>query len=121
MTTTTTTPSPLRLVGRFPITHEAVKATEAEMPYVWIVQTRYHGPTDTRGTRISADLADRRGHQRWSASWDYSIDYGENHLAVALACIRDVAASDRYGVEVIGRYSTADGLAFVFRSIREAA
>jgi len=119
--TLTATVNPLRLASRFPITRESVKAIEAEMPYVWIVQTRYLGATNTKGTRVAADLADRKGPARWVASWDHSIDYGENHLAVALACIRDIAASDRFGIEVVGRYSTDRGLAFVFRSVREVA
>ena len=118
---TTISQAPLHLHGRFPITRALVGELDAVMPYCWIVQTRYHGPTNTRGTKISADLADRKGPQRWSAAWDHSVDYGENHLAVALACIRDVAASDRFGVEVLGRYSTREGLAFVFRSVREVA
>ena len=119
--TTTATASPLRLAVHFPITRESIKAIEAEMPYVWIVQTHYLSATDTKGTRIAADLADRKGPARWIASWDHSIDYGENHLAVALACIRTIAGSDRFGIEVVGRYSTDRGLAFVFRSVREVA
>jgi hypothetical protein len=45
------------------------------------IRTRYHGPTDTRGSRFIAT----DGENRITVSYDYSLDHIENHAATAQA------------------------------------
>lgn len=45
------------------------------------IVTKYHGPTNTQGTRISASV---EGH-RVTVARDYSLNADENHAAAAMA------------------------------------
>ena len=47
------------------------------------IQTKYHGPTNTRGTRISAKCS----AGRISLPWDHSLNFEENHRKAAEALI----------------------------------
>jgi hypothetical protein len=47
------------------------------------IVTKYHGPTNVRGSRISA----RADAGRVIVSWDYGLNVGENHAAAARALI----------------------------------
>lgn len=50
------------------------------------ITTKYHGPTDTRGSRISATDGDGN---RVTLPYDHSLSLGRNHDAAALAlCAR---------------------------------
>jgi hypothetical protein len=49
------------------------------------IQTKYIGPTNTRGSRVSATSAS--GH-RIVIGWDYALDTDENHKAAAAALAR---------------------------------
>lgn len=50
--------------------------------------TKYHGPTDRKGTRISATSA---SGIRVYLSYDHSLDLDDNHNAAALALARKLA------------------------------
>ena len=45
------------------------------------IRTRYHGPTDTRGSRFIAT----NGKNRVTVTYDYHLDPTENHSAAAQA------------------------------------
>ena len=47
------------------------------------ILTRYHGPTNYRGTRISADYAGGRIY----VSYEYELDISENHANAARTLI----------------------------------
>jgi hypothetical protein len=49
------------------------------------IMTKYHGPTNTRGSRVSASDLD---HNKITLSWDDSLDHDENHDAAAIALCR---------------------------------
>jgi hypothetical protein len=49
------------------------------------IRTKYHGPTDTRASRITATEPD--GH-KVTIPWDYDLNTPNNHRAAALA-LRD--------------------------------
>ena len=51
------------------------------------IMTKYHGPTNTRGPRVSASDLDRNPHPRNQITlpWNYSLDSGQNHDAAARA------------------------------------
>ena len=42
-----------------------------------VVRTKYHGPTNHRGSRISVTHA--QGGKRIYVEWDYSLGLAENH------------------------------------------
>ena len=44
------------------------------------ITTKYHGPTEHKGSRISA----RVEHKRATYSWDYSLGVSANHQLAAL-------------------------------------
>lgn len=45
------------------------------------IRTRYHGPTDTRGSRIKASCEGGT----LTVPYDHALNLGENHRAAALA------------------------------------
>ncbi len=49
---------------------------------VRVLITRYHGPTNTRGSRVSARVPSGR---RVTLGWDYSLGEAENHDRAACA------------------------------------
>ena len=53
------------------------------------IETRYHGPTNTRGARVSARLIDSSSMptHRVSLPWDDALDVAENHDRAARACL----------------------------------
>lgn len=48
------------------------------------IVTRYHGPTDTRGSRVSARCA----AGRVTVPWDHALDVPGNHAAAVAALVR---------------------------------
>ena len=48
------------------------------------IVTKYHGPTNTRGSRISARCNARRIY----VAWDYELDVDANHWAAAMRPVR---------------------------------
>lgn len=71
------------------------------------ITTRYHGPTDRRGSRVSAVSAS--GH-RITLQWDDALNTDENHTAAAATLARRLGWSgDWHG----GALGTGDGFCFV--------
>lgn len=50
------------------------------------IQTKYHGPTDSRGSRITA----RCEAKRITVSWNHECDVFENHRRAALKLALDL-------------------------------
>ena len=70
------------------------------------ITTKYHGPTDTRGSRISA----RAEPGRIYVPYDHALDIAENHAAAAHAY------AQKYGWTEYNDYvggGTQDGYVFV--------
>lgn len=71
------------------------------------IVTRYHGPTNSRGSRVSAVSAS--GH-RVTLHWDSALNTDENHTAAALQMAQKLGWSgDWHG----GALGTGDGYCFV--------
>lgn len=47
------------------------------------IRTRYHGPTDHRGSRFTATSDDARDRRRLTVGYDYALDIDANHAAAA--------------------------------------
>lgn len=75
-------------------------------PYYKAIETKYHGPTDNRGSRIIASDSDGN---RVIMSYRSELNGDENHKAAAYA-LRDKMGWDG---ELIGG-STKAGMAWVF-------
>lgn len=78
------------------------------------IETRYHGPTDTRGSRISA----RCEAGRISIPYDHAKSADRNHDAAAVELARklgwlDSHAAKDYPVDLV-RGGTARGFVYVF-------
>jgi hypothetical protein len=69
------------------------------------IQTKFHGPTNTRGARVSARAY--AGHVM--IQWDYALGTYDNHKAAAVALAR------RYGwpEDMVGGSLPGSGYAFV--------
>ena len=71
------------------------------------IQTKYIGPTNTRGSRVSATSAS--GH-RLTLEWDDAMNTDDNHKAAAQALARKL---DWHGVWACG--ATPHGCVFVMQ------
>ena len=69
------------------------------------IQTKFHGPTNTRPARVSA----RADAGAITLSWDYALGDRDNHKAAAVALAR------RYGwpEDMVGGSLLGSGYAFV--------
>jgi hypothetical protein len=84
-------------------------------PYVWAVETIYHGPTDTRAARITAALAGRPRNKRHSHTYFHGWSVGVNHTEAALEYMRGTILSSGSSAELVGMFSTSTGFLFIFR------
>jgi hypothetical protein len=71
------------------------------------VVTKFHGPTNTKGARVSASTGMMRSHRLYH-HWDHELSAFENHRAVAMAFIQE----RKWDGQWIGG-ATKDGYAFV--------
>jgi hypothetical protein len=82
--------------------------------YSWTVETRYHGPTNTKGSRISVSfVGSRKG--RKSYSYRHALNTTENHLAAAVEWLQQL--SSRNGAPayaLVAKASTSKGYVFTF-------
>lgn len=51
---------------------------------MYAILTKYVGPTDARGDRVSASFSTRR----LTIGWDAALDVDENHRAAAVAMLK---------------------------------
>ena len=63
-----------------------------------MIETKYHGPTNTRGARISA----RCHSKRKSYGWRYEIGTEENHKSAAMHFYAWVSGLSRHGLKMVG-------------------
>jgi hypothetical protein len=69
--------------------------------------TKYHGPSYSKGSRVSAT----DGDNRVMLSWDHGLNSSENHMAAA----RALAIRLKWTGTLIGGH-TKTGMVFVFSS-----
>lgn len=71
---------------------------------MFAIITRYKGPTDHKGSRVSVSCDGRR----MSVPWDYALNPAENHAAAALA-FAEAHKGGRDSVEIASAYRSACG------------
>lgn len=60
--------------------------------YRQAIQTKYHGPTDARGSRVSA----RCEAGRITVPWDHALNSCQNHESACLALLQKLQWSGTY-------------------------
>ena len=76
------------------------------------IETRYHGPGNVRGSRVSVRrMDDDKRPDRIYVSWDHALNPEENHRAAALVWLRKHDWLDAYGAWIGGH--TQHGMVFV--------
>ena len=76
------------------------------------IRTKFHGPTNTRGSRISATS---NGDNRIYLPWDHRLNADENHIEAAKA----LAAKMEWGGDWIGG-NDGNGYLFVCPEIKKS-
>lgn len=61
------------------------------MLYCYSLTTKYHGPTDTRGARISASITYQGRHRRIYCRIDYALTPSQMHTQAAHDLLTEVA------------------------------
>jgi hypothetical protein len=82
--------------------------------YSWTVETRFYGPTNTRGSSISvAFVGSRKG--RKSYSYRHALSSTENHLAAAVEWLQQLSnLNGAPSYALVAKASTANGYVFTF-------
>jgi hypothetical protein len=74
------------------------------------ITTTYHGPTNTRGSRITA----KADAGRITVSWNHALDAEANHVAAAAALQEKLGWGEEYGRMVQGWLPGNSGPAYAF-------
>jgi hypothetical protein len=82
--------------------------------YSWTVETRYHGPTNTQGSKISvAFVGSRKG--RKSYDYRHALTATENHLAAAVEWLQQLSnLNGAPSYALVAKASTTNGYVFTF-------
>lgn len=75
------------------------------------ISTRYHGPTNTLGSRITADDGDGN---RLTVNYNHALDSTDAHAEAACALIRKMKWVNSPQCETVYAGATKDGYVFVF-------
>jgi hypothetical protein len=82
--------------------------------YSWTVETRYHGPTNTQGSKISvAFVGSRKGRKAYS--YRHALTATENHLAAAVEWLQQLSSlNGAPSYALVAKASTSNGYVFTF-------
>lgn len=68
-----------------------IRELSATTGYCWCVETRYHGPTNTKGSRISVSfVGSRKGSKTYA--YRYELTGPENHVAAAVEWLQQLSS-----------------------------
>jgi len=83
-------------------------------PYSWIVETRYHGPTNTKGSRISVSfVGSRKGSKTYS--YRHALNSEENHIAAAVEWLQQLSSQNGApSYALVAKASAAKGYVLTF-------
>lgn len=77
------------------------------MRHYYIIETRYHGPTNHRGARVSAKRLDGYG-RKVTIPYDYDATD-----TLAHRCAAETLLTDFEGHAIVGSAETADGYGWI--------
>ncbi len=91
-----------------------VRELDATTGYCWTVETRYVGPTNTKGSRVLVSfVGDRKGSKAYS--WRHALTTGQNHVAAAVAWMQHLSSlNGAPAYSLISKASTDKGYVFTF-------
>jgi hypothetical protein len=91
-----------------------VRELDATTGYCWTVETRYAGPSNTKGARVLVSfVGDRKGSKAYS--WRHALTTGQNHVAAAVAWMQQLSSlNGAPAYSLISKASTAEGYVFTF-------
>jgi hypothetical protein len=87
---------------------------DANTSYSWTVETRYAGPTETKGSRVLVSFVGSRKGSRTYA-WRHALTASQNHLAAAVEWLQQLSSlngSPSYAL--VAKASTTNGYVFTF-------
>lgn len=91
-----------------------LKELAQQCAYSWTVETRFHGPTNTRGSRVSvAFVGSRKG--RKSYGYQHALNSTENHLGAAVEWLQQLSSQNGApAYALMAKASTKEGFVFTF-------
>jgi hypothetical protein len=91
-----------------------IRELEANTGYCWTVETRYAGPTNTKGARVLVSfVGSRKGSKTYS--WRHALTTGQNHLAAAVAWMQQLSSlNGAPSYSLVSKASTEEGYVFTF-------
>jgi hypothetical protein len=91
-----------------------IRELEATTGYCWTVETRYVGPTNTKGSRVLVSfVGSRKGSKAYS--WRHALTTGQNHVAAAVAWLQQLSSlNGAPAYSLISKASTDKGYVFTF-------
>lgn len=70
-----------------------IQELSATTGYSWCVETRYHGPTNTKGSRISVSfVGSRKGSKTYA--YRHALSGPENHVAAAVEWLQQLSSAN---------------------------
>jgi hypothetical protein len=91
-----------------------IRELEATTGYCWTVETRYVGPTNTKGARVLVSFVGSRKSSK-AYSWRHALTTGQNHVAAAVAWMQQLSSlNGAPAYSLISKASTDKGYVFTF-------
>lgn len=93
---------------------EDVRELTTNTGYCWCVETRYHGPTNTLGSRISVSfVGSRKGAKRYA--YRHALTGPENHVAAAVEWLQQLSSlNGAPSYALVSKASTDRGYVLTF-------
>jgi hypothetical protein len=91
-----------------------LKELAQQCAYSWTLETRYHGPTNTQGSKISvAFVGSRKGRKAYS--YRHALNATENHLAAAVQWMQQLSSlNGAPAYALVAKASIKEGYVFTF-------
>jgi len=91
-----------------------VQELDSTTGYCWTVETRYAGPTNTKGARVLVSfVGSRKGSKAYC--WRHALTTGQNHVAAAVAWMQQLSSlNGAPAYSLISKASTDKGYVFTF-------
>lgn len=97
-----------------PLSMLDIRELESGTGYSWTVETRYAGPTNTKGGRVLVSFVGSRKGSR-AYAWRHALSTGENHVAAAVEWLQQLSSlNGAPSYALVAKASTAKGYVFTF-------
>jgi hypothetical protein len=91
-----------------------IRELDTNTSYCWTVETRYAGPTNTKGSRVLVSFVGSRKGSR-AYAWRHALSSGENHVAAAVEWLQQLSSlNGAPSYALVAKASTDKGYVFTF-------